>query len=227
MNILVVDGYEVEKEFKAKFKSADAITFIEGMDLNHDLLEDYEIIFDFGIDESPENLGFYEGKEDKFVFVCTPKLQLAELMFHYGDVRCKLFGFNALPTFIDREYMEVTLLRKEDKAALEYICKELDTECLIVEDRVGMVTPRIIFMIINEACYTLQEGTATIEDIDLGMKLGTNYPKGPFEWCDEIGIHHVFETLEAVYEDTGDERYKICPLLKTTYVKEEIFIDQE
>ena len=223
MNILVVDGYEVEKEFKEKFNGDYATTFIEGIDLNHDLLKDYDIIFDFGVVESPENLGFYEDKEDKFVFVATPKLQLAELIYHYGEVRCKLFGFNGLPTFVNREYMEVSLWKEEDKSALEYIAKELDTEYLIVEDRVGMVTPRIIFMIINEACYTLQEGTAGIEDIDLGMKLGTNYPMGPFEWCNEVGVHHVYETLEAVYEDTKDERYKICPLLKTKYMKEESF----
>lgn len=224
MNILIVDGYEVEQEFKDKFTGDYATTFIEGIDLNHDLLKNHDIVFDFGLEESPENLGFYEAKEDLFVFVCTPKLQLAELVYHYGEVKCKLFGYNGLPTFISREYMEVTLLHESDKSALDYISKELNSEYLIVKDRVGMVTPRIIFMIINEACYTLQEGTASIQDIDLGMKLGTNYPKGPFEWCDEIGVHHVFETLEAIYDDTQDERYKICPLLKTKYVKEEKFI---
>jgi len=224
MNVLIVDGYEVEEEFKQKFSGDYATTFIEGIDLNHDILEKYDVIFDFGVDESPENLGFYENKEDKFVFISTPKIQLAELIYHYGEVKCKLFGFNGLPTFINREFMEVSVLKETDKSALDYITKELDSEYLLIEDRVGMVTPRVIFMIINEACFTLQEGTASIKDIDLGMKLGTNYPKGPFEWCDEVGVHHVFETLEAIYEDTKDERYKICPLLKTKYLKEETFL---
>jgi 3-hydroxybutyryl-CoA dehydrogenase len=56
-----------------------------------------------------------------------------------------------------------------------------------------------------------------MEDIDKGMRLGTNYPNGPFEWCDRIGIRDVYETLEAIWCDTHDERYKICPLLKTRY----------
>jgi 3-hydroxybutyryl-CoA dehydrogenase len=73
-------------------------------------------------------------------------------------------------------------------------------------------------MIINEAYYTVQEETATRDDIDRAMKLGTNYPFGPFEWCQRIGINHVYEVLEAVYEDTRDERYKICPLLKKEYL---------
>jgi len=89
---------------------------------------------------------------------------------------------------------------------------------VIVEDRVGMVTPRVICMIINEAYYTTMEGTATKEDIDLAMKLGTNYPFGPFEWALNIGVENVFELLEALYEDTKDDRYRICPLLKKEYL---------
>ena len=78
-------------------------------------------------------------------------------------------------------------------------------------------------MIINEACYTLQEGTATMSDIDISMKLGTNYPFGPFEWADKIGIKNVYEILENLYNDTKDERYKICPLLKTHYLLKQNF----
>ena len=58
----------------------------------------------------------------------------------------------------------------------------------------------------------------TREDIDKAMKLGTNYPHGPFEWCERIGVKHVYEVLEAVYEDTKDERYMISPLLKKEYL---------
>ena len=88
-----------------------------------------------------------------------------------------------------------------------------------VQSRVGFITPRIICMIINEAYYTVQEGTASKNDIDIAMKLGTNYPKGPFEFCTEFGIKQVYLLLEALYQDTHDERYKICSLLKTEYLK--------
>ena len=69
-------------------------------------------------------------------------------------------------------------------------------------------------MIINEAYYTVEEGTATREDVDMAMKLGTNYPFGPFEWCERIGSKNVCGLLDAVYEDTKDERYSICRLLR-------------
>jgi 3-hydroxybutyryl-CoA dehydrogenase len=69
-------------------------------------------------------------------------------------------------------------------------------------------------MIINEAYLTVQEGTATREDIDIAMKLGTNYPYGPFEWCEKIGVQNVLAILNAAYADTKDERYKPSALLK-------------
>jgi 3-hydroxybutyryl-CoA dehydrogenase len=75
-------------------------------------------------------------------------------------------------------------------------------------------------MVINEAYYTLQEKTATTADIDLAMKLGTNYPYGPFEWAARIGLENIYQLLQAVYADTQDERYRICPLLKKTYLRE-------
>jgi len=77
-----------------------------------------------------------------------------------------------------------------------------------------MATPRVVSMIINEAYYLLQERGAAANDIDAALKLGVNYPYGPFEWAEKIGIANIAQTLEAVYHDTHDERYKICPLLK-------------
>jgi 3-hydroxybutyryl-CoA dehydrogenase len=130
---------------------------------------------------------------------------------------------NTIPGFINRNLAELSLLDKNKKQELENLMQDLGWDYKLVEDRIGMVTPRVVFMIINEACYTLQEGTAGMQDIDTSMKLGTNYPFGPFEWADKIGIKHVYETLEALYNDTHDERYKVCPLLKTKFLLGESF----
>jgi 3-hydroxybutyryl-CoA dehydrogenase len=130
-----------------------------------------------------------------------------------------VFGFNGLPGMLNRTIFEVSVLRPEHTATLKDWCEKLKTDYSVVDDRVGLVTPRVIAMIINEAYYTVQEGTASRADIDLAMKLGTNYPHGPFEWCQKIGIRHIYELLDAVYQDTKDERYKICPLLKKEYLE--------
>ncbi len=184
----------------------------------------YDAIFDFNFDDSPEALAHYAPLKEKPVFVNAVKLSLAEAVYATDTkIKCRLFGINALPGFMEQALWEVSLYRKFETPELEKIMKRLQIPFLPVEDRVGLLKPRIIFMIINEACYTLQEGTAGVEAIDTSMKLGTNYPFGPFEWCDKIGIEHVFETLAALYEDTKEERYKICPLLKTKYLKGETF----
>lgn len=184
----------------------------------------YDVIFDLNFDDDPSNLPRYARLKEKAVFVNAVKLQLSEAVYtEGGKIRCRLFGFNALPTFTSQSVWEISLFRKFETPELDKLTQQLGISYLPVEDRVGLVKPRVIFMIINEACYTLQEGTATIEDIDKAMKLGTNYPFGPFEWCDKIGITNVFETLAALYEDTKDERYKICPLLKTKYLRNETF----
>ena len=87
-----------------------------------------------------------------------------------------------------------------------------------------MISPRIIAMIINEASYTLEEKTATKNDIDMGMRLGTNYPIGPFEWADKIGIRHVVEILEGLYISESDNRYIPSNLLKDMLIKNKVFL---
>jgi 3-hydroxybutyryl-CoA dehydrogenase len=184
----------------------------------------YDVIMDLNFDDDPSNMEIYAGLKDTPIFVNAVKLQLSEAVYTIEEkIRCQLFGINALPSFISQNKWEVSLYRKFQMEELNKLMKQFGVDFLAVEDRVGMVKSRIIFMIINEACFTLQEGTASIEDIDQAMKLGTNYPFGPFEWCDKIGITAVFETLAALYEDTKDERYKICPLLKTKYLRNETF----
>ena len=224
MKILLVGEQQRAEELRARLSAAQdvEIDYTDG-DSDEDY-KDYDCIFDLNFDDDPSNLTIYAGLRDKAVFVNTVKLSLNEAVYT-GNVkaRCMLFGFNGLPSFIGQSKWEVSLYRKFQTPDLDKLMKQLGIEYLTVEDRIGLVKPRIIFMIINEACFTLQEGTATIEDIDMGMKLGTNYPYGPFEWADRIGISHIYETLEAVYADTHDERYKICPLLKTKYLRKELF----
>ena len=219
MRILLIGNNDQVTEFQQKFGNTHEYLLADNGLLDDQSLSDQELIVDFSIDESPENLEWYKNIEGLPVLVNIPKTSLSELVYFSEGVECCLFGFNGLPTFVDREVLEVSLYRKDDQPILEKLCEDLGTNHLIVDDRVGMVTPRVIFMIINEAYFTVQEGTAQKEDIDQGMKLGTNYPFGPFEWSQRIGLQHVYELLEAVYEDTKDERYKICPLLKKEYLK--------
>lgn len=76
----------------------------------------------------------------------------------------------------------------------------------------GMVTARILAVLINEAWYTWESGVSSKEEIDTAMKLGTNYPLGPFEWGARIGLHKVVELLEVM--GGKDPRYLPAESLK-------------
>lgn len=180
-----------------------------------------DLIFDLNWDDFPPNYNYTAFKKGLPVIACAVKRRLSEQVQALAeDFQCNLIGMNCLPGFINRDVAEISLYKD---AVVEPLMQQLGWKYKVVEDRAGMVTPRIVCMIINEACYTLQEGTASMQDIDVSMKLGTNYPFGPFEWADKIGIKDVYETLDAIWQDTRDERYKICPLLKTKYLKGERF----
>lgn len=79
-------------------------------------------------------------------------------------------------------------------------------------DNRGFTTPRVVSMIINEAFFAFGEGVSTKEEIDTAMKLGTNYPHGPFEWCHIIGAGNIYMLLKKLYEN--DARYLPAPLLE-------------
>ena len=220
MNILVIGEQINLNEAKAKFADGHQYTFERDHREAERFVQSSDLVLDFILDEDPFQVEIYADKPNAKVFVNTAKISLAELSnLANHNLKAKLFGFNGLPTFLNRSVLEASVFNQEDEMLLAEICESLNTEYLLVDDRVGLVTPRIICMIINEAYYTAEEGTATREDIDLSMKLGTNYPFGPFEWCQRIGIKHVYELLEAVYEDTHDERYKICSQLKKEYLR--------
>lgn len=84
------------------------------------------------------------------------------------------------------------------------------------ELKLGFHFPRVIAMIVNEAYFALGENLATSEAIDLAMKNGVNYPLGPLEWGEKIGLKYIIELLTEYAEITDDPRYRISKELKMT-----------
>ena len=129
-----------------------------------------------------------------------------------------IFGLNAWPTLLGRPLAEVTVLEDSSRADLDKLMEQLNWPFRVVPDQVGMVVPRVIAMIINEAYYTLQDGTATKSAIDMAMKLGTQYPFGPFEWGQCIGLDRIYRLITNLKKETHDPRYQVCPLLEKEYL---------
>ena len=93
------------------------------------------------------------------------------------------------------------------------VIKRLGKESVIVNDSPGFATSRISVIVGNEAFYMLQEGVASAEDIDKAIKLGLNYPMGPFELVDLVGLDIRLNVLKDLHKRLG-EKFRPCPLLE-------------
>ncbi len=89
----------------------------------------------------------------------------------------------------------------------------LGKEVVLSQDEPGFIVNRILVPMLNEACFVLGSGTASIPDIDKGCKLGLNHPMGPFELADFIGLDTCLEIVRVIHQTTGDSKYRPAPLL--------------
>lgn len=89
----------------------------------------------------------------------------------------------------------------------------LGKEVSMSKDYPGFIVNRILMPMINEALFALMEGVGTAEDIDRGMKLGTNQPMGPLALADFIGLDTCLFIMRVIHEGMGDSKYRPCPLL--------------
>jgi 3-hydroxybutyryl-CoA dehydrogenase len=216
-----------ESKHIENFKSSIP-TELEVEAISYPMLEDYDfsnqkVIVDLNLDDYPENLLYYASAKGAVVVGCAVKKSLREMLQSLPDVfQPTIIGINSIIGLNNQTIKELSFINENDKNVATEIFEAFNWQIRYVEDRVGMVTPRVICMIINEAFYTYQEGTASIKDIDESMKLGVNYPKGPFEWCNLIGIKEVYEILTALYDDTKEERYKVCAKLKSYYLENKV-----
>lgn len=123
-------------------------------------------------------------------------------------------SINAIPCYLSAPALEMVFHNSQAKTHTSEILSILNKKIIEVPSQVGMISPRIIGMIINEAYYTIQEGITSRADADLSMRLGTNYPYGPFEWANKWGIKNIYQLLRALEKETGDPRYKPSALLR-------------
>lgn len=119
---------------------------------------------------------------------------------------------NGWPTFLGRAVTEAAVAGEAWKEQAAAVLAVFNRGVEWVPDITGFVAPRVVSMIINEAWYALEENVTSKEETDIAMKLGTNYPYGPFEWGGKIGLHHIYTLLEKLSEE--QTRYTPCALLK-------------
>jgi 3-hydroxybutyryl-CoA dehydrogenase len=128
----------------------------------------------------------------------------------------RLIGFGLLPPVETRTMVECAAGHDSSTAAVE-LGEALWSACALetcwVGDAAGLVMPRILAGLANEAAFTVMERTASPEDVDRAMELGTAYPRGPLSWAELIGLPHVVAILDGLRDEHGD-RYRVAPLLR-------------
>jgi 3-hydroxybutyryl-CoA dehydrogenase len=126
-------------------------------------------------------------------------------------------GFHAVPPLAAGGLVELTRTERTDPEAAtdaERFCATLGLHTAWVGDSPGLVLGRMVAQVINESFFALGEGVGTEEDIDDGMVLGMNHPRGPFAWAQAIGPRHVLAILDGLREELGEERYRAAAALR-------------
>jgi 3-hydroxybutyryl-CoA dehydrogenase len=165
---------------------------------------DADAFLDLAFSNSSERIDLLKALLPKPVIISSVVWRLSETDERFTRIN----GWNSFLTGSTIEAACLDSLQKQSAAAiLQSIGKQVEW----VPDVAGFITPRIISMIINEAFFALDEAVSTEAEINIAMKLGTNYPFGPFEWAEKIGVENVHLLLRTLAVENS--RYSPAPAL--------------
>lgn len=130
------------------------------------------------------------------------------------------------PSFTQKRMVEAGYLgKKTGQGFYEYGNHANNPKPTKDEELGQQIADRIVAMLINEACDAVFLNVATVEDVDLAMTKGVNYPKGLLKWADEIGLAEVLDRISALQTEYREDRYRPNPLLKRMVENNETFYE--
>jgi len=121
---------------------------------------------------------------------------------------------NPVPVMKLVELVRGLATSSETLATVRALAEALHKTVIVSQDRPGFLVNRMLIPFLNEACFALEEGAGSAEDIDQGARLGLNHPLGPLELADLIGLDTVLAIARVLEQDFGDPKYRAPILLK-------------
>ena len=204
MNIFILANKQQEKEILSiPIPESTSITFTSTISELKDPAK-YDAFFLLA--GEPVNFEVFESKP---VFVNEVIKSLSENNWQSNVAR-----INGWFGFLERPLWEVA---SNDSKNHEAVFTALNRKAITLKDEPGFVSARVMSMIVNEAFYALGENISSIEDIDSAMVLGTNYPGGPFEWVEKLGVENIYRLLKKLAKE--EERYLPAPALEKLYLE--------
>ncbi len=177
------------------------------------------------IEAAPEDSAIKEDIFRKLDHIARPEVILASntssiSLTQLGAVTTrpeKVIGMHFMNPPVVMQLVEIVrglATADETYTAIDGLARKMGKTTIQAKDYAGFVVNRILLPMINEAIYALYEGVGDVEDIDQGMKLGTNQPMGPLALADLIGLDTCLAVLERLHHGLGDDKYRPCPLLR-------------
>ena len=153
-------------------------------------------------------------KADAIFATNTSSLSITEIGAGLDRPMIGMHFFNPAPVMKLVEVIAGINTPKEVVDKIKAIAEEIGKTPVQVEEGAGFVVNRILIPMINEAIGIYADGVASVEGIDTAMKLGANHPMGPLELGDFIGLDICLAIMDVLYAETGDSKYRACPLLR-------------
>jgi len=143
----------------------------------------------------------------------TSSLSLLKLQQAVDYPLVGMHFFNPAPVMKLVEVVHTEKNSAEDIEQIKDIAEQVSKTPIVVKDNPGIIVNRLLITMINEAVIQYEAGVASAQDIDTAMKLGANYPMGPLELADYIGIDVVLAIMKSIQEQTGSNKYKPADML--------------
>ncbi len=204
---------------KMEQEAVDALLAKITTGLKEDLCADCDLIVEAAFEDMAVKKQTF-GELDKIckescVFASnTSSLSITEIGKGLSRPLIGMHFFNPAPRMKLIEVIAGLNTPQETVDCINKISEQIGKTPVQVQEAAGFVVNRILVPSINEAICILNEGIASVEDIDTAMKLGANHPMGPLQLGDFIGLDICLAVMETLYSETGDPKYRPCPLLR-------------